>query len=181
MSGPGMDFETLTKETIDLSQNLSFDFEKFDDNFFKNNSNLFSEIDDEEAFSVGLESAPAYEGPGVVYYIEKGVSTFCIRGLVSDDLAWEQDLLESKDKDFLKLFRLTENELDQIEKIGFFPTPSLEIAESIVKIMMNRRFPVAEASLCNLSDPGFSWWMDQGEGLLPLNSRIPDLRPPRQP
>jgi hypothetical protein len=163
MSGPRMDFETLTKETIELSQNLSFDFENFDDEFLKNKSSLFQEDSPLESFSESPDGTTYFEGAGVVYLIERGVSTFCLRGLVSDDLSWEQDLLENKDKDFLKLFRLSEADFEQIEKVSFFPTPSLEIAESIVKTMINRRFPLAETSLCNLSDPGFSWWMDQGE------------------
>jgi hypothetical protein len=171
MSGLSMDFETLTKETIELTQNLNFDFEKFDDEFSKNHSSRFInreesnliDFSDSEEDTSQIPLNCTYQGPGVVYLIEKGISTFCIRGIATDDLAWEQDQLETQNSDFLKQFRVSSENLEQCNSIRFFETPSEEIAQGIIKTMMNRRFPIAEASLCNLSDPGFSWWMDQGE------------------
>ena len=47
------------------------------------------------------------------------------------------------------------------EKDGekFFSTSRPELAEVIVDQLFNRRFPLDEKELCNISDPGESWWM----------------------
>ena len=158
-----MDFETLTKETLELTQNLNFDFEKFDDQFSKFNSEILADVSEQEVVDFSLGSQEEHSGTGIVYILEKGLSTFCLRGVASDDLSWEIEKLEEKDQDFLNLLRISKEEEQRVSEVRFFQTPNVSIAQNIVKTMMNRRYPIAEASLCNLSDPGFSWWMDQGE------------------
>ena len=36
-------------------------------------------------------------GPGVVYKLEKGISTFCLRGIATSDMEWEREALERLD------------------------------------------------------------------------------------
>ncbi len=176
MSGTNMDLETITIETIELTKNLNFQFKKFDDEFGDIHSRLTS--DSVESTTIrDLSSArnQEYFGAGVVFLLEKGVSTFCIRGIASDDLSWEHGLLMAQKSDFLKYFRLTKEDQSEIEEIRFFPTPTVEIAEGIIKTMMNRRFPIKEVSLCNLSDPGFSWWMDLSESEINIFFQSPTI------
>jgi hypothetical protein len=44
--------------------------------------------------------------------------------------------------------------------LHYFETPTIEQAQAVIDQMSNRRFPKQEDLLCNISDPGFSWWMD---------------------
>ena len=41
----------------------------------------------------------------------------------------------------------------------FFPVGRLELAEVLAIQLFNRRFPLDEEELRNISDPGESWWM----------------------
>jgi hypothetical protein len=110
---------------------------------------------------VNIAVSQANEGPGVIFYLDQGISTYCLRGLASEDLEWEEDLLQRKDPNFLRTFRLKEGW--QEDQFIFYPTESFIDAEIIVEQMMGKRFPKEEAVLCNLSDPGFSWWLDYDE------------------
>ena len=73
---------------------------------------------------------------GVLYDIELGRGTFCLRG--------EPCSGEKPDRKSWK---------------RFFATSRLELAEVIVDQIFNRRFPLDEKELCNISDPGGSWWI----------------------
>src|SRR5690606_8120341 len=56
--------------------------------------------------------------------------------------------------------RLIENGLEDIdEKLKFFMVEDVSQAEIIHDQIHNRRFPIHEEMICNLSDPGFSWWL----------------------
>lgn len=161
MSRLNFDINSLAHETLELTKNLraenlfdgeedTFDF-SFDEIQEQNEVNLSSEEIVEE---IPIEVP---DSCGVLYYLEKGISTFCVRGVVSDDLSWDQEALRRNDPQLIKALRLREDW--EMEEIGFFPTQSLELAETVCDQMINRRFPRNEAVLCNLSDPGFSWWM----------------------
>ena len=74
--------------------------------------------------------------PGVFYDVELGRGTFCLRG----DARFQE-------------------ESDRKSGKNFFATSRLELAEVIADQLFNRRFPLEEDELCNISDPGGSWWM----------------------
>lgn len=98
------------------------------------------------------------ETPGVIYKIDNGSSTFCVRGYSVSDIREafnELNNIESAKRIILKI--------DKTEGSGaveFFETKSFELAEAVREHVINRRFPHQEDALCNLSDPGFSWWMN---------------------
>jgi len=111
------------------------------------------------------EGAPLSDGPGVLFRLEQGINTFCLRGVACQDL----------EESYLKVVSGRSEELghslrwgveqDESELI-LFETDSLECAQSVIETLINRRFPLKEESLFNLSDPGFSWWMrEDSEGL----------------
>ncbi len=120
-------------------------------------SENIQEIEDFEVEDLEVEEALPIQGPGIIYKVEKGISTFCIRGHATDDLAWELDALERQDPQSMKQLRMTEE--DSLESVGFFETHDQAFAETVVDQLMNRRFPRQEAIVCNISDPGFSWWL----------------------
>ena len=83
--------------------------------------------------------------PGLIYVIDQSRSTFCVRGMPTGSI--RDDL------------RRNEN----LKSHGHFECPSVEIAQSIYDQIFNRRFPFHEDLMFNLSDPGFSWFMEHDE------------------
>ncbi len=97
--------------------------------------------------------------PGIVYKIDNGPSTFCVRGYsVANIREAFVDLknLSSSKRPVLKLSAESD-----VSDVMYFETRSLELAEAIREQIINRRFPHQEDAVCNISDPGFSWWMDE--------------------
>ena len=99
------------------------------------------------------------ETPGVIYKIHNGPSTFCVRGYTTHNIKEAfVDLLdhESTKRPILKLAQD-----DDSGTVLFFETNTFELAEAVREQIINRRFPHQEDAVCNISDPGFSWWMDE--------------------
>lgn len=108
------------------------------------------------------------ESPGVIYKIDNGLSTFCVRGFASKNIRESMLELDGKESSKRSILKLMSS--DGLDQIHFFVTKNLELAEAIKEQVINRRFPHMEDALCNISDPGFSWWMNintdelEGEG-----------------
>lgn len=143
-----LSFEMLARETMDMSFSLTDQQFSFEENF-KDREQL---VADEPSVK------PLPEGPGVVYRLEKGISTFCVRGFSSENISESFEEIEEGDAELFKILKL--EGLDNLTEVGFFPTENIELAEIICDELINRRFPRQEDILCNLSDPGFSWWLD---------------------
>ena len=157
-----LNLESLTKETLKLNESKglhSMQMEMgFSDDYF---ADLKSETTAFDPFE-GAEEVPLPESPGVLFYIDKGVSTFCVRAFASEDLDWSFDQLKAGEREVSKALKWSDEE--NLEDLQFFQTDSLEQAQIITDQLANQRFPRQEDVLCNLSDPGFSWWMDEGDG-----------------
>lgn len=108
------------------------------------------------------------ESPGVIYKIDNGLSTFCVRGFASKNIRESMLELDGKESSKRSILKLMSS--DGLDQIHFFITKNVELAEAIKEQVINRRFPHLEDALCNISDPGFSWWMNintdelEGEG-----------------
>jgi hypothetical protein len=133
-------------------------------------------------------------GPGLIYHIQKTASIFVIRTLVSRSIRedFERILAAPEDYPSLRLLEGRDGELGG--QLKFFMVDNPSEAEIIHDQLHNRRFPIFEELLCNLSDPGFSWWLttkdtgfqiaftmsvaasDQTVKLGPLGDRELDLR-----
>lgn len=149
MSRSDIDINFMAQETL----NLCFDFQS-SKHFDGDDLNTFSTSESDHFFDEEKESC--LDSSGVVYYLDKGISTFCIRGFPSYNLAWEKEAITEREPQVIKKLKISEEFLST--DIGFFPTENFEVAEVISEQLINRRFPKNEASLCNISDPGFSWW-----------------------
>ena len=121
-----------------------------------------------------LEPAPEPEeggdfcqGPGVAFYLEIGPNTFCLRAVSTDDLEEVFDLIESGHPPVRQALRMEEGR-SPAPRVMAFPTDSKASAEILVDHLANRRYPLREDFLCNLSDPGFSWWMDFNQNHLQI-------------
>jgi len=104
--------------------------------------------------------------PGILYHIQKSPSIFVIRTLVSHNIREDYLKIIENPEDYPSL-RLIEGSSEELEsRLRFFIVENQYQAEVIHDQLNNRRFPVDEEMMCNLSDPGFSWWMTRKEGTL---------------
>lgn len=113
-------------------------------------------VEVEEAVEVESRFLP--ETPGIIYKIDNGSSTFCVRGYSTVNI--REAFKELKNPESSKRIVLKYDGVQGFESISFFETKTPELAEAVCEQIINRRFPHQEDALCNLSDPGFSWWMN---------------------
>ena len=100
---------------------------------------------------------------GLIYHIQKTTSVFVMRTMVSRNIREDFEKILEKPEDYPSL-RLLEGTKDEIpQRLKFFLVEDEAQAEIIHDQIHNRRFPVNEELMCNLSDPGFSWWLKKGE------------------
>lgn len=123
------------------------------------NEDYYFDLADEFAEDVIPSIALYPESPGVIYKIDRSGSTFCVRGYSTKSIYESMLELNSGVKEKRAILKL--DDLDDISsRVCFFPTASLELAQVVKEQIINRRFPLVEDSVCNISDPGFSWWMN---------------------
>jgi len=96
--------------------------------------------------------------PGVIYKIDSSHSTFCVRGFSASNISEAFATISKPDSSKRLILKLGAH--DEISKVCFFETKSYELAEVVREQIINRRFPHQEDAVCNISDPGFSWWMN---------------------
>lgn len=99
------------------------------------------------------------EAPGVIYHIQKTTSVFVIRTIVSKNIRQDFQAIIERPEDYPSLRLLEGSQDDVSRKLKFFIVENPSEAEIIHDQLHNRRFPVNEELMCNLSDPGFSWWL----------------------
>ncbi len=176
--------DQLASETLALSESMSSLFkeelEGFDRDFDFNYQRSLHTHSDESEVQARAEQLPGQsddqsedhhsladfpEAPGVVYHLQIGVSTFAIRAIATADIDETMIYLRSGEPSLLAALKLSasEDEFQDLSNIGFFETESLELAQMVTDQLANRRFPRIEDQLCNLSDPGFSWWLKEEE------------------
>lgn len=137
-----MQFDTMARETLELSRRLD--------------PSMFDDADGIDFRPSGAAFRP--QGPGLLYRIITGGSTFSLRGVACENIKETADELSGGDKNLLAQLKI-EDDAEQAE-IFHFRCDFLAQAEIIHDQLFNRRFPLYEDMLCNLSDPGYSWWME---------------------
>lgn len=107
--------------------------------------------EEEQVIEDDLPAVELEKTPGIIYNVLVGTSTFCVKSFCSADLSSFEmnDLIQNR-------LRLDEREIPH-----FFITPSLERAEVLADQIANRRFTTHEDMICNIGDPGFSWWLEK--------------------
>ncbi|MBL6988710.1 MAG: hypothetical protein ISR65_02995 [Bacteriovoracaceae bacterium] len=139
-------FEDLADATIDLNSYLLSMENKTD--YFKSDSFVLQKN----------EQAVVYpSSPGFIYKLEKWANTFCIRGIATTDIA--KTFNDYHQADQWVLDRLKIEPQDQVSEVKYFECENFNLAQTAAKQLINRRFPYCEDLLCNISDPGYSWWM----------------------
>lgn len=129
---------------------------------FKHFHENFGPEDKEEKSPVLPEMGEKNElpqDPGLLYHIQKTNSVFVIRSFVSKNIREDYQRIIEQPEDYPSL-RLLEGGAENLEeRLRFFVVDNFSQAEIIHDQMSNRRFPIHEELMCNLSDPGFSWWL----------------------
>lgn len=98
------------------------------------------------------------EVPGIFYHLQKKASTFVIRIHPSENLKEDyKNIL--KHPDMYPTLRLNESEEEVSANLQFFECDRFEVAKAIKRQLGNKRFPIHEERVFNVSDPGDSWWL----------------------
>ena len=97
--------------------------------------------------------------PGIIFRVDRGANTFCVRGFTTENINYQLKALPYESAKLMLLKAQNEN-----DQIFYFETKTFEVAEIIKDQIINRRFPIQEDAVCNISDPGYSWWMDVTPG-----------------
>lgn len=136
------EIELLVEQTLS-HYNHNFSMKKFEDG-----DELIFDAQDE------LPSAP-----GIIYHIQQTSSIFVVRTLVSQNIRDDYRLIVIAPENYPSLRLIEGTDQRVTEKLRFFIVENQYQAEIIHDQLNNRRFPVDEEMICNLSDPGFSWWL----------------------
>ncbi len=133
------DIDALVKETISHSEGL--------------NRNPFMD------FSFNTDECGPGQVPGVFYHLEKKVSTFVIRIFESQNLSADyQDILDHPEN-YPSLRLIDEEDHHVADRLKYFECDLFELARNIKSELANKRFPIFEEHIFNVSDPGDSWWV----------------------
>jgi hypothetical protein len=103
-----------------------------------------------------MDDVPA--GPGVLYHIQRSSALFVIRTFVSSNIRYDYRHILENPEEYPSL-RLADAEAVPEKRLRFFLVEDPAQAEIIHDQLNNRRFPANEELVCNISDPGFSWWL----------------------
>jgi hypothetical protein len=104
-----------------------------------------------------IDSLPT--NPGIIYHIQKSTTVFVIRTFVSRNIREDHARIIEHPEEFPSLRLLEGGVQDLSHRLRFFLVDNPNQAEIIHDQLNNRRFPVDEEMMCNISDPGFSWWL----------------------
>ena len=138
------DISFLVQETLD-------DAEKA-----KPNKNLFTQFFSEH-LSFKNDDLPC-EGPGVLYHLQLKANTFVIRIYPCENLLVDYKSV-LKHPDLYPSLRTHESDKTTKETLQFFECDNFEIAKNIKTQLGNKRFPLFEEHIFNVSDPCDSWWL----------------------
>jgi len=100
-------------------------------------------------------------GPGIIYHLQKSTSLFVVRTFVSQNLQADYNQILEFPENYPSLRLLETGAHSLSDKLRYFPLDHHVQAEIIHDLISNRRFPIHEEMMCNLSDPGFSWWLSK--------------------
>jgi len=173
-----LNLDLLLKETLELSeflrinsnfQNATSEEDSFvtvndDDDYLYDLANSVSEDVDSNTQVLNPTIIPNLsetlfpETSGIIYKIDSSPSTFCVRGFSAKNI--NEAFKEISDLSSVKRTVLKLLPEQTLVDVCFFETKTFELAEVVREQIINRRFPHQEDAVCNISDPGFSWWMN---------------------
>ncbi|GEM_PF-1562048 len=115
----------------------------------------------EEDLEEEIDDSPFPQSPGIIFKIDAGISTFCVRGVLCHNINDSVHGVMNDENGSWKKLKIRDRE--DLSGIHYFETASIEQSEMIAEYIINKRFPIQEEMVCNLSDPGFSWWLENND------------------
>lgn len=116
-------------------------------------------FEDEELSHASAPRIAPEETCGVLYHLQKNESTFVLRMMVCENLRedWGKVINSPNEYPALRL----EGEVE--EELRFFECDSIKLAKALKAQMANKRFPLHEERIINVSDPGDNWWLKKSD------------------
>lgn len=105
------------------------------------------------------------EVPGLFFNLQKKASTFVIRIYPSENLRDDYKSI-LKHPDLYPSLRLEEDGTDQSRELQYFECDNISTAITIKKQFGNKRFPLFEENIFNVSDPSDNWWISLDDNKL---------------
>lgn len=100
---------------------------------------------------------------GLIYRVDRSGQTFVIRILLSEDLAFNLKDLSDNPESYPSL-RLINADAELLNQVHHFEC-DLTSAKQLKSLFGGKRFPIKEEDVLNVSDPGYSLWMKEDEGI----------------
>lgn len=100
---------------------------------------------------------------GLIYRVDRSGQTFVIRMFLSEDLAHNLKDLSDNPETYPSL-RLINADDDIFNQVHHFEC-DLRSAKYLKGLFAGKRFPVNEEDILNVSDPGYSLWLKDEEGI----------------
>ncbi len=175
-----LNFDQLAQETFQLSEQLEEDFktQTGQDRFqllgkklseSLSNEESQQEVELEEQEDAVEDDIPA--APGLFYWVDLGQNTFVLRAAPTRNLKETMDNLFDEDSDFLGALRIESTEDESLALLNYYETETFEMAEIIRDQLSHRRLPYKEEQICNISDPGHTWWLHLEEDKIKIYFR----------
>ncbi len=146
-------FQKLAEETLNLGIEIS---QKNEEEAQKALGQAEADVESSKDLKSYISEPPI--GSGLIFKIEFGSGTFCLRGVASNNLREDYHSLFAGSDYIIKELNIQSE--DALKEIIFTPLASFDLACSVEEQLMNKRIPYAEELICNISDPGFNWWLD---------------------
>ncbi len=112
---------------------------------------------------------------GVFFHLVHQGGTFIVRTLESHNIKKDHALIVQSPESYPTL-RLVDGSGPQVHRLKWFAVETFEEAQAIHGRIGQRRFPIREEDVCNISDPGFSWWMEESDHGFTLYSKMSMLK-----
>ncbi len=102
------------------------------------------------------------DSPGVFYIVEKKSQAFVLRICESENLLIDKPQILEKPQNFPSL-KLDSSDTNHLA-LKSFSCDDFEIAKTIRSTLANKRYPLLEENIFNISDPSYNWWVkDTGD------------------
>lgn len=149
------ELEFLVEETFRIN---SSDF-----NSIEEINSLFN-FEDDSVFIIPHESS------GLFYKLDKKTSTFIVRCFASENLKADYYKILANPNDFPTL-KINED-YEITDQLSYFECDNLLLAQKIKKNICNKRFPLNEEELFNVSDHSDHWWLTKSETGLSISFKL---------
>lgn len=126
-------------------------------------NSLFN-FEDDSVFIIPEETC------GLFYKVDKKTSTFIVRCFASTNLKADYYKILDNPNNFPTL--KIDEEYEVTDQLSYFECDNLILAQKIKTNICNKRFPLHEEDLFNVSDHSDHWWLNKSESGLSVSFKL---------